>query len=259
MAAIESVVSEIAYLRLSNWKQRCCRQHWTDNEIFLSGLQALEGHGMVVLVYGRHFNLGRATGLFHHDVLTFTMQVLALLCVATARVGVPGETEFVERHVYQHMGRVLTGTAVGAERARTRSFGPGSGIPLRSFSFPSQFALSSGELGVGRPCCAAQADRDLSETPPRHGEVVDNGRHECGPSFAEGFPLASSAVDALRWTPTVASIPLREKVCPHSTCTHPQRAHSAHTHDSARCATRHVHCHMHVCSLWRCGLVSACE
>ena len=34
----------------------------TDNEIFLSGLQALEGHGMVVLVsrWARHFNLGCA-------------------------------------------------------------------------------------------------------------------------------------------------------------------------------------------------------
>ena len=35
-------------------------------------------------------------------------------------------------------------------------------------------------------------------------------RGECGPSSAEGFPLGTGAVDALRWTPTVASIPRTE-------------------------------------------------
>ena len=129
--------------------------------------------------------------------------------------------------------------------------------------FPSfaVFLLLSGELGIGRPCCAAQADRDLSETPPRHGRWSTTGGTSAdawGVWATDGVPSGTGAVDALRWTPTVASFPLREKV-PHSSCTHPQRAHSAHTHDRARCATRHVRCHVHVSSLRRCGLVSACE
>ena len=37
-------------------------------------------------------------------------------------------------------------------------------------------------------------------------------RGECGPSIAEGVPLGTGAVDALRWTPTVRVFsPLREK------------------------------------------------
>ena len=148
------------------------------------------------------------------------------------------------------MGRVLSGTAVGAERAGTRSFGPDwKWHPTAEFFLPSQFVLSSGELGVGRPCCAAQADRDLSETRPgtgggrqREARVRESG--ECGPSSAEGFPLGRAR--SMRSAGRSRQFPLREKVCPHSACTHPQRAHSAHTHVSARCATRHVHCHMHV-------------
>ena len=67
------------------------------------------------------------------------------------------------------MVRVLSGTAVGAERAGTRSFGPDwNWHPTAEFFLPSQFVISSGELGVGRTCCAAQADRDPSETPPQH-------------------------------------------------------------------------------------------
>ena len=89
MAAIESVVSEITiFVSPTGNNEVFGSIGLTNNEIFLSGLQALEGHGMVVLVYGRHFNLGRATGLFHHDVLTFTMQVLAW-------VSFPGRTKFV--------------------------------------------------------------------------------------------------------------------------------------------------------------------
>ena len=86
-----------------------------------------------------------------------------------------------------------------------------------------------------------------------------------GQSIADGVPLGTGAVDALRWTPTVRVFsPLREKERPHSTCTHPKRAHSAHTHDRARCATRHVRCHVHMCSLWPCvgmcmhGAVAQC-
>ena len=79
------------------------------------------------------------------------------------------------------MVRVLSGTAVGAERAGTRSFGPDwNWHPTAEFFLPSQFVLSSGELGVGRPCCAAQADRDLSETPPRHGRWSTTGGTSAG-------------------------------------------------------------------------------
>ena len=164
------------------------------------------------------------------------------------------------------MVRVLSGTAVGAERAGTRSFGPDwNWHPTAEFFLPSQFVLSSGELGVGRTCCAAQADLDLSETPPRHGRWSTTGGTSAGAwgvwaKHRGGSSLGTGAVDALRWTPTVRVFsPLREKERPHSTCTHLHRAHSAHTHDRARCATRHVRCHVHMCSLWRCGLVSACE
>ena len=173
------------------------------------------------------------------------------LAVATASRGAP---EFVECHVISTWCAyflVLRWVPRGLER--------GVSDPT------AQFVLSSGELGIGRPCCAAQADRDLSETPPRHGRwsttedesagvwgvwakhrrgcSLRDGRGRCAPLDADGTP----------------HFPLREKVCPHSACTHPQRAHSAHTHDSARCTTRHVHCHMHVCGLWRCGLVSTCD
>ena len=78
-------------------------------------------------------------------------------------------------------------------RFGTRSFEIESVAPSVEFFLPSQFVLSSGELGVGRPCCAAQADRDLSETPPSTGggrqrEARVRARGECGASFAEGFP-----------------------------------------------------------------------
>ena len=33
---------------------------------------------------------------------------------------------------------------------------------------PRSHFLLSGELGIGLPCCAAQEDRDPSETPPQH-------------------------------------------------------------------------------------------
>ena len=89
LVAIESVVSEIAiFVSPTGNNEVVGSIGLTDTEIFLSGLQALEGHGMVVLVYVRHFNLGRATGLVHHHLLTFTMQVLA-------RVSFPGGTKFV--------------------------------------------------------------------------------------------------------------------------------------------------------------------
>ena len=53
--------------------------------------------------------------------------------------------------------------------------------------------LLSGELGIGVSCCAAQADRDPSETPPQHGRWSTTEDESAGVwgvsfSFAEGFP-----------------------------------------------------------------------
>ena len=92
-----------------------------------------------------------------------------------------GAPEFVERHVISTWGAyflVLRWVPRGPERGVSDQ--TGIGIPTAEFFLPSQFVLSSGELGVGRPCCAAQADRDLSETPPRHGRWSTTGEHECG-------------------------------------------------------------------------------
>ena len=43
-----------------------------------------------------------------------------------------------------------------------------SGTVLISHLDSRGIFLLSGELGIGVPCCAAQADRDPSETPPQH-------------------------------------------------------------------------------------------
>ena len=43
-----------------------------------------------------------------------------------------------------------------------------SGTVLISHLDSRGIFLLSGELGIGLPCCAAQADRDPSETPPQH-------------------------------------------------------------------------------------------
>ena len=163
------------------------------------------------------------------------------------------------------MGRVLSGTAVSAERSVTRSFGPDwIWHPTAEFFLPSQFGLAFGELGVGRPCCAAQADRDLSETPPRHGRWSTTGGPSAGAwgvwAKLRGleFPLGTGAVDALRWTLTVAVNSPCAKKGAHTPHAHTRRERAVHTRTTVL-AARHVRCHEHVCGLWRCGLVSACE
>ena len=50
--------------------------------------------------------------------------------------------------------------------------------------------------------------------------------------------------------------PLREKVCPHSACTHPQRAHCAHTHTAH--AARHD-TYTVICTCVTCGAVALCR
>ena len=150
------------------------------------------------------------------------------------------------------MVRVLSGTAVGAERAGTRSFGPDwNWHPTAEFFLPSQFVFSSGELGVGRTCCAAQADRDLSETPPRHGRWSTTGgtsagawgvwaKHRGGCSLRDRRGRCAP-LDA---TSCVKS-PRAKKERPHSTCTHPQRAYRAPLRHRALLGTLGVSRHVH--------------
>ena len=101
-----------------------------------------EGHGMFVLATGD--NSISDAPLASSFVMWFTKKVLAQLHLFRRpgwlwrRHGWEsrGAPEFVERHVISTWARVLSGTAVGAERSVTRSFGPDcGGIPLRSFSF----------------------------------------------------------------------------------------------------------------------------
>ena len=170
-----------------------------------------------------------------------------------------------------------------AKRFGTSGSGTESMAPLSEvfFSFLRSWFSLSGELGRGRLCCAAQTDRDLSETPPRYGggrqqEVRGRARGECGPSFAEGVPLGTGAVDALRWTRRAASNPLARKKSAHTPHAHTRRERTVRTAPPrtsrhARCLTSRAHHALHgtcsasrrvcvcLCSLRRCGLVSACE
>ena len=133
----------------------------------------------------------------------------------------------------------------------------------RGVSDPTaQFVLSSGELGIGRPCCAAQADRDLSETPPRHGrwsttEDESGGvwgvwaKHRGGCSLRDGarsmrsagrrrsghFPLARKSVPTLRM--------------------HTRRERTVHTRTTAH-AARHV-TYTVICTCVACGAVALCR
>ena len=168
-------------------------------------------------------------------------------------MGVRGRPSLFERYVISTWGSyflVLRWVSRGPERG---VFGPDwKWHPIAEFFLPSQFVLFRGTGSRSAPAALHRQTGIPAKPRPgtgggRQREARVWARGECGPSFREGVPLGTGAVDALRWTPTVASIPLARKgVCPHSTRTHPQRAHSAHTHDRARCATRHVHCHMHV-------------
>ena len=142
----------------------------------------------------------------------------------------------------------------------------GIGIPLRSFSFlRSLFSLQGNWSRSALLRCTA--DRDLSETPPRHGrwsttEARVRERGECGRSSAEGVPLGTGAVDALRWTPTVRVFsPLREKRAPtlhmHTPAESAQCTHARTTVHAARRGTYAVTCTCVACGAV--ALVSACE
>ena len=148
-------------------------------------------------------------------------------------------------------------TAGGAVRFGTRSFEIESVAPSVEFFLPSQSSCFSQGTGNRSALlrCTGRSGRRWSTSggtsagawrvwdKHRGGCSLGDGRGRCAPLDADG----------------ARHFPLREKERPHSTCTHPQRARSAHTHDRASCASRHVRCHVHMCSLWRCGLVSACE
>ena len=142
------------------------------------------------------------------------------------------------------------------EKFRDRVCGP-LGRVFPSFAV---FLLLSGELGIGRPCCAAQADRDLSETPPRHGRWSTTGgtsagawgvwaKHRGGCSLRDGRGRCAP-LDA---TVRLISLARKNKERPLPTRTH--------LHHHAVHCTLSVSCHVCVClcSIWRCGLVSACE
>ena len=152
------------------------------------------------------------------------------------------------------------GTAGGAV-----SFEIESVAPSVEFFLPSQFVLSSGELGAGRPCCAAQPDRDLSETPPRHGRWSTTGGTSAGAweSVGQAARRVSLRDGRGRCAPLDVdgrvSSPCAKK-CAHTPHAHTRRERTVHTRTTAH-AARHdtLHCHMRMCSLWRCGLVSACE
>ena len=128
------------------------------------------------------------------------------------------------------MERVLFGSVVGAERSGTRSFGPDwQWHPTAEFFL--SFAICSLFRGAGSRSALL---RCTGRPPPRHGRWSTTGgtsagawgvwaKHRGGSSLRDGRGrCAPLDADGTRL------FPLREKVCPHSTCTHPQRAHSAH-------------------------------
>ena len=103
-------------------------------------------------------------------------------------MGVLGAPDFVERHVISTWGAcslVLRWVPRGPERGVSDP--TGSGILVKPHP----------GTGGGR----------------QRGARV-RARGKCGPSFAEGVPLGTGAVDALRWTLTVASNSLARKSVP---------------------------------------------
>ena len=98
----------------------------------------------------------------------------------------------------------------------------------------------SGELGVGVSCCAAQADRDPSETPPPARRVVHHGGCEC--RCVGGVGQASRRVFPQGWVRSMRSA--GRDGTPHFSSREKIRgAHTPHAHNlpRARCTTTHVH------------------
>ena len=105
-------------------------------------------------------------------------------CVATARVGVPGGPSLLSAMWVSTWGACFLGTAVGAERAGMRSFGPDWELATHCGVFPSfaPFAVCSRFRGTGSRSdllrCTGRPGSQRNPAPGR--EVVDNRRHECG-------------------------------------------------------------------------------
>ena len=161
------------------------------------------------------------------------------------------------------MGRVLSGTAVGAERAGTRSSGPDwKWHPTAEFFLPSQFVLSSGELGVGRFSCAAQADRDLSETPPWHGRWSTTGGTSAGAwgvwaKQRGGVPLGTGRG---RCAPLDADGRVNSpcaKKCAHTPHAHTRRERTVHTRTTAHAARHDTYTVTRTCVA--CDAVTLCR
>ena len=82
-------------------------------------------------------------------------------------------------------------------------------------------------------------------------------RGECGPSSADGVPLGTGAVDALRWTPTVASFPLARKKFAHTPHAHTRRERTVHTRTTVHAARHDTYAV--TCTCVACGAVALCR
>ena len=101
--------------------------------------------------------------------------VLPPVCLATG-LGVlwlsapvfPPLRSFLRGLVFGTLLRVFCSTFSFLELLNFESLAGMSGTVLISHLDSRGIFLLSGELGIGVPCCAAQADRDPSETPLQH-------------------------------------------------------------------------------------------
>ena len=109
---------------------------------------SFEGHGIIVLAYGRHFNLGRATGLLLRDVAHVHEAgpcAASLVQETWLAVWRGRPSFFFEPFVFSTRGAyflVLRWVPRGPERGVSDP--SGSGIPLRSFSFLRSDPISCG-------------------------------------------------------------------------------------------------------------------
>ena len=177
-------------------------------------------------------------------------------------MGVLGAPDFVERHVFSTWGACSL-ELWWVPRGPERGFSDPTecGIPLRSFSFlRSLFSLQGNWEKVGPAALHRQTGIPAKPRPGTGGgrqrEARVRARGECGPSSAEGVPSGTGAVDALRWTLTVASFPLARKSVP-----------TLHMHtpaESAQCTRTTVHAARHdtytvICTCVACVAVALCR
>ena len=82
-------------------------------------------------------------------------------------------------------------------------------------------------------------------------------RGECGTSIAEGVPLGTGAVDALRWTPTVRVISPCAKKSAHTPHAHTRRERAVHKRTTVHAARRGTYAV--TCTCVACGAVALCR